>query len=330
MIEQLGPAGSNEPGQPLGLELGPRSYVDTFAELDSVCKKVQLLNDHGRAHDYDKVIVGSDFAGAGTAEIAMMIAKLKWDNACEGEGRKFPAVQIWRAMDSDPVCRYTLLNHPKAVGGTSLLSSSTSRAEHVFESVDSALSPEALMQMQEYITQAEQQSQIGPRTDLAGKQCRGSRLLQQLWKAAGELKMPTHLQCKRCKQACPIHPPDDVRGSNTLYVVVAGTPCTSWSYMGKRSGWVSDLTISFVLWLRCMMEGKPHVIVHENVEPFDIKSVETLVAEEGYRVESVVWSPQLMGLPAQRNRRYSLFIRNTVDMEVPLTRCTLQAVAGKQ
>ena len=103
-------------------------------------------------------------------------------------------------------------------------------------------------------------------------------------------------------------------------VAVAGTTCTSWSRLGARWKWTAASAIAFLAWAFETKFWAPDLIVHECTSDFDIGMLQRIFGE-AYIIQSLVFSPVSLGIPASRPRRYTLMIaRDSLVPQCPFTR----------
>ena len=93
-------------------------------------------------------------------------------------------------------------------------------------------------------------------------------------------------------------------------MVIAGTPCASWSRMGARKKWAAEATGPFLIWALRVKQASPAIIVHECTAEFDEKLLHQIFGD-CYDIQSHVFSPSQLGWPTTRQRKYSILIHNT-------------------
>jgi hypothetical protein len=118
--------------------------------------------------------------------------------------------------------------------------------------------------------------------------------------------------CCRCDKHCAVHPPAfESRGRTTM--AISGTPCVSWSSMGKQHGWMATSLLPFVAWAFTVRAWRPSIIIHECTPTFD-DSIFTLIFNDDvdeYDIQSFVFSPEDIGVPLMRNRRWTILVHKT-------------------
>ena len=202
------------------------------------------------------------------------------------------------------------------------------------QDVRDRVEPMILEKMDELVKQAsENESESVPtrvsgetRVDVKNRALRaGKCLLQGLWDCLSSHPKPLKSvsRCVRCREECPVHPDCEVRRNN-VYMVCAGSPCTNWSAMGKRKGWLGKGTVEFMCFLYDVLSAKPEIIVHENVAGFDVHGM-TLYLEKHYVCETLTFSPLSLGLPASRERSYTIcLLREALAFKAPFSMSFMQ------
>ena len=77
--------------------------------------------------------------------------------------------------------------------------------------------------------------------------------------------------------------------------------------MGGRSHWDAAGAVPFTVWATETLFWEPDLVVHECTPDFDIQFMEELCIAR-YLVQSIVFSPIMLGIPTNRPRRYTLMI----------------------
>ena len=162
--------------------------------------------------------------------------------------------------------------------------------------------------------------------DVKNKALRAGRcLLQRLWECLchhqDALKPVSPCEC--CGQDCPVHPGCDARRGN-VYMIVAGSPCTNWSSLGKRRGWLGVGTVEFMCFMFDILSAKPEILVHENVPGFDVQGM-IYFLEEHYVCETLTFSPLSLGWPVSRERSYTIcLLREAPAFQAPFNMSFMQ------
>ena len=101
-------------------------------------------------------------------------------------------------------------------------------------------------------------------------------------------------------------------GQDCIWIEVAGSPCIPWtptSY-GNSEEWLHvEVTLAYMCWFYGFLNQlfrRPDAILHECVKGFDQETMFEM-AEEKYMAESLIVSPENVGLPVSRERRFGLF-----------------------
>ena len=90
-------------------------------------------------------------------------------------------------------------------------------------------------------------------------------------------------------------------------LVVAGTPCTSWSRMGNRKAWTAPATIGVLFWCFETLVLQPDIILHECTTDFQVGTLEKIFQDK-YSLQTLVVSPHYCGWPCTRARRFTLLV----------------------
>merc|ERR1740129_1256181 len=92
---------------------------------------------------------------------------------------------------------------------------------------------------------------------------------------------------------------------------VAGSPCVDWSPMGRRRGTGGPSRAVFLTWCHDVREQAPALLLHENVPRFPKRLLEAELGEL-YEIRELgpdrVVTPQALGFPVRRKRRYLLLV----------------------
>ena len=78
--------------------------------------------------------------------------------------------------------------------------------------------------------------------------------------------------------------------------------------LGHLWAWLDDATMAFLGWITKCLLMLPDLIIHECVSGFGAEVLENCLNcdEDLYEVASIVFGPPEMGVPVQRDRRYTL------------------------
>ena len=107
---------------------------------------------------------------------------------------------------------------------------------------------------------------------------------------------------KMCHYYCVCKPP-----LMAMWLVIAGSTCTSWSRMGRKRKWAAASALPFLVWAFSMAAVRPDVIIHECTVDFDHHIFERIFGM-GFIISTFVFTPKDLGFPASRPRRYTLII----------------------
>ena len=122
----------------------------------------------------------------------------------------------------------------------------------------------------------------------------------------GDGEMRTHSHCFRCETLCPTFPtptrPCKFRAN------AAGILCCDFSCMGSRNRLLGfDSTTLLALWVCERLERQEDFCIAECVEHFEHSAFDGLMAM--YHMEWLIISPCEIGLPAQRRRKFMIFLK---------------------
>lgn len=99
-----------------------------------------------------------------------------------------------------------------------------------------------------------------------------------------------------------------------LHIEIAGPTCTPWSRASQDArGWLEEASLPCPVWIAGLARVRPHTIVAECVPAFDAPALQKFLVQAGadvpYSFDSMVFGPDTLGIPASRDRRYSVFLR---------------------
>ena len=114
--------------------------------------------------------------------------------------------------------------------------------------------------------------------------------------------------CHRHQRMCPLLP---ALQEGAEHGEVAGTTCVAWSSVRRDSamgGWLHASSLPCLVWLFWVAAAAPSWFIHECVASYNPNFMCQMLMS--YVMETIVFSPTLFGLPANRNRRYSFGIHS--------------------
>lgn len=102
-----------------------------------------------------------------------------------------------------------------------------------------------------------------------------------------------------------------------LHIEIAGPTCTPWSRANQDArGWLEEASLPCLVWIASLARARPHAIVAECVPAFDAPALQKFLVQAGadvpYSFDSIVFGPDTLGIPASRDRRYSVFLQKDV------------------
>ena len=104
--------------------------------------------------------------------------------------------------------------------------------------------------------------------------------------------------CSRHGRCCPIRP---------ARCHFAGLPCVDWSPQGQRKKGGGATAVIFAVWAATRLAVGDHIIIHENAAAFDPSLLMDVFSHQ-YIVESCIVRATDRGLPARRDRRWSVMV----------------------
>ena len=261
----------------------------------------------GKLNDM-KVVVTTTYSGMGVPEIACSFLKKAFQKhkCCLEFG-------FHGCRDMDPLCR-------------KMLTFSRFPSEHMFGDIMDSVSPELaerLKSMQKASRLLYDKQAVGK--DKAAKneltKSIGRAFAVQALKALEQCGMTKDCccHCYHHMEACRLWP---VASPGTLHMEVGGNTCTPWSSYGKHGGWLDPVSVPCVVWLHNLRVSSPGLIINECTPRFDVEIAERLLQDK-YISSSVVFGPPDMGLPCNRGRRYTVFLRRDLCSRLVVPRLLL-------
>ena len=219
--------------------------------------------------------------------------------------------RMYRAADMDHTCQKVLCLHAEET-----------RAEHVQGSLCERISAADLAKLQKLVDMGVKKFQarrgVG-RLSAEEKKKMGKSLFQRAMQVCRKAKYVTRVPCVRCGQACRPHPSKEER-KKSVYVMVAGTTCVSWSSLGSSAGWLHQSTVPFSIWLEDVWRQRPTFVIHECTRALDWESMR-LYMEPRYVIEQLQCTPLDFGVPVKRARSYAVMtLKTAVVMQIPWAR----------
>ena len=313
-----------------------------FYTCDAIAKSWELVRACG-------IVVSTDYSGIGRAEVAvaLLLEALQHHSKLPAEKAASFAV-IWRASEVESSRRKVLLSHPPQHRPRHIMGDILYRIGWRTKVVLRALLNKHLNKLKAKKT-IHAATKVGGRRGAMKKrpaansirttrtksatpiaqhrrdltQTHGRAFLEEAWVEIQKTPPLEKAHCFACNQGCQVHPPPEVRGTR-LYINVSGNTCTPWSTMGSRMGWLHESSIVLLAWLWSLVESRPELIVNECTHRFDVEAFESLLSK-WYVVQSCVYSPHHLGVPAKRHRRYTLCVRkDMVSASMPWALTSLE------
>ena len=262
--------------------------VNTVAVLDGMSKM--------------SLQITTSYSGIGVAETSLGFLK----DALEAQGGQLHYV-FHAATDINPRCREMLCSHRQS-----------SRSSHLFGDLLAKLPDslvEELRQMQAVYKRKFDDAMSCQNQEEAGGSSKRKDAIMKFGRGfvvrALKLLEPVSFtrsstcDCFRHHQQCPLWPADD---ASNLHVEVAGNTCTPWSSSGKCFGWLDPASIPCIAWLHSMREVSPSILFNECTPTFDVEILRRLF-QDTHHFASHVFGPTAMGIPCNRDRRYTILLR---------------------
>lgn len=92
---------------------------------------------------------------------------------------------------------------------------------------------------------------------------------------------------------------------STIKAVVVGSTCKVWSSRGAQRRHGGKSMLPFLVWIFLLRHIRPDIVVHECTMNFDVSLLQRWLSHL-YQMVSLVVSPEPFGVPAARNRRYTM------------------------
>lgn len=241
------------------------------------------------------LLVNTDYSGMGGVEIALGMLLVVIQPLLPSAAN----VLFWRAADLAEECRRILLAPAKGA------------PEHVFGDLMSRVPKDVRRSLRRaHATAAEEFRRLidtGIEARTASEQA-GKQMVERLLAIVQShtFDMDARSWCYKHHQLCRVHGPEG-DASQRLRLAAAGSPCTSWSRMGRRAGWAAKSALAFAVWCGETLAAMPDIILHECTLDFDWSVLDTFFGS-AYIVCSFAFSPTDLGIPSSRPRRYTLLV----------------------
>ena len=245
------------------------------------------------------VVITTSYSGIGVAETSLPF--LQDALAAHGCDLKYT---LYGATDIDPLCRRMLLEHHER-----------SQSQHVFGDL--------LERVPQYAVDVLRKMQQNYRAKLDSHVAASAKCPAQEKRAAiskyGRAFVTAGLAylekfpltrtstcfCHKHSQQCLLWPSAE---ADCLHVEIGGNTCTPWSSAGKQLGWLDAVSIPCIVWLHSVRQANPSIVINECTPSFDADVLLRLMHGTHHYVSNV-FGPSLMGIPCNRDRRYTVLIR---------------------
>ena len=244
------------------------------------------------------VCLHTSYSGMGVPEQSAAMLQ-----AAAGSTKPF---RVHRACDFSATCRRILNSFPR-----------THRAHYVAKDLLDMVSIETIAEMQRVLKSAKAEYQERRQ---AGEVKR--KFVGELWARVQKdmTDILSQLDWSEPKARCDGHDGRPIEhpwwwdgfevGGTELVGEVAGTVCVAWSSMGSGSGWLAASCIPFFIWLSLVVHKRPHFIIHECTPRFEIEIFQKALGT-WYDIQTICLSPTDLGIPASRDRRYTVMLLKT-------------------
>ena len=257
------------------------------------------------------IVITTSYSGMGTAEAAVSMLSAEVASSLDCPKR----VVIQSACDSSDVSQRCLVAHGSA-----------SRAKHIFTDVLDVLYEDDkvyLLKMQEDILSA---ADDNDKEDInAARKQKGIRLRRAIIAALKKIKFRPDAYCTLHKQRCVIDArEEDPELAGSLHVEIAGNTCTPWSTAGVRHGWCHRCTLPCLVWAMTQKRLGKDVIINECTPTWEAEVLDAEIFQDlampnakKYTFHSFCFNATSMGIPASRDRKWSLWLRKPSEPPLP-------------
>ena len=254
-------------------------------------------------------VITTSYSGIGVPEVALQF--LQDAVSQHGGSMQF---SVHAATDASPLCRRVLANHHRAT-----------RSEHLFSNLLERMprgTLEALQGMQaKYMDKFKSEISAGKGKCSSKTKTIAVTKFGRAFVAEALKWLEQHVQsrdvmcyCYAHERMCPVWPTE---GNNTLHVEVGGNTCAPWSSSGKHFGWLDPESIPCVAWIHSLRLSAPSIVVNECTPFFDVEVLERVFAKT-HHFATIVFGPAAMGIPINRDRRYTVLVRKDRCQELKL------------
>lgn len=293
-------------------------------QLEAFTKRVNKLCSRG-------LLLTSSYSGTGGFEsTAVHILQ----ELCKSLALPPLPVVVYSAKDMEPSSRRVLKNHRAAHAPL-----------HVFGDIRDAiplpvreklLNAEArFLRLWQETKDEKRQGCITERNSKQWQDDLTNDYLEAIHEFLQEVEFRDIAWCYVHHKECPLNPRHDESLRDMLWIECSGSTCCPWSRGGGHDHYLDKATLVFFTWLYHMRFMQPDLLLHENVEGFpvdiladilnkgvasqlkclfsrvpadfekDCGSTDFHECQEQWVVESVVFSPDDIGIPSNRVRRYA-------------------------
>ena len=241
----------------------------------------------------EPLVLTSHYSGIGCAEVAVAMLRKQFHE-------HGPPVQFYSATENDPTARKMLLQqaHVAPVQGPS----------HIFGDICSRIPVDVLAQLKQIefdaLEAAHQLNRLGPEDKKQQQDTLGFQMLSAMCAKLETCNFVEYDYCYKHGRRCPLRA---VREPGVHHGDISGTVCVAWSSMRRNNshgrGWLHSSTLPCVTWIFWLKHVQPHWFLHECVPNFDYHNLADQLKQ--YCVCSLKTSPSVLGLPANRWRRFA-------------------------
>ena len=290
------------------LRLGPRSFDEVMAWPDQVAADVLSFSPelHSSLRDRlnEDLVVTTHYSGIGCAEtaLAMLHDRLHLDTSNS-------KVLFYSACKCDPKARSMLLNY-----GCSGTLPGRSGPQHVFGDITSRVPIPVLEQLKqiefESMEKAKSFSSLPAAEKKQATDACGQEMFASFCQLLGACEFAERDYCYKHQCKCKLQPDIPAGGQHGE---ITGTTCVAWSSMRQGqavgAGWLHASTLPCLVWIFWTRKVQPDWFLHECVQNFDFRQLANALDE--YCIFSFKTTPQQLGLPANRFRRFTVGYQGT-------------------
>lgn len=93
--------------------------------------------------------------------------------------------------------------------------------------------------------------------------------------------------CYKHNKECCTSPREDPAIASLYWIEAAGSVCTAFSNMGRRSYWLDESALPYMTWNHALKQEEPDCILHECVPAFPPEALDAVLNGLGYKIDVV-------------------------------------------